>query len=157
VFKELSNKVSKNAYAFYKTTIDHSTIITIFIYIVMFILLYYSAYLRIANKMTLTTFITLFSIIILYREKMTGLIQNISDFVEFYGRIESVIDKFDGMDLNIESNVSKPDTNVEFDVIRFEDVSFKYKTSPNLVLDHFNLTLKTNNNIIGICGLFGSR
>lgn len=155
VFKELSNKVSKKAYAFYKTTIDHSTIITIFIYIVMFVLLYYSAYLRIANKMTLATFITLFSIIILYREKMTGLIQNISDFVEFYGRIESVIDHFDGMDININSDRSNPDTNVEFDVIRFEDVSFKYKTSPNLVLDHFNLTLKANNNIIGICGLSG--
>lgn len=155
VFKELSNTVSKKAYAFYKTTIDHSTIITLFIYMVMFVLLYYSAYLRIANKMTLATFITLFSIIILYREKMTGLIQNISDFVEFYGRIESVIDHFDGMDINIKSNASKSDTNVEFDVIRFEDVSFKYKTSSNLVLDHFNLTLKTNNNIIGICGLSG--
>ena len=155
VFKELSNTVSKKAYAFYKTTIDHSTIITIFIYMVMFVLLYYSAYLRIANKMTLATFITVFSIIILYREKMTGLIQNISDFVEFYGRIESVIDHFDGMDININSNASKSDTNVEFDVIRFEDVSFKYKTSPNLVLDHFNLTLKANNNIIGICGLSG--
>jgi ABC-type bacteriocin/lantibiotic exporter with double-glycine peptidase domain len=155
VFKELSNTVSKKAYAFYKTTIDHSTIITVFIYIVMFVLLYYSAYLRIANKMTLATFITLFSIIILYREKMTGLIQNISDFVEFYGRIESVIDHFDGMDININSDRSNPDTNVEFDVIRFEDVSFKYKTSPNLVLDHFNLTLKANNNIIGICGLSG--
>jgi ABC-type bacteriocin/lantibiotic exporter with double-glycine peptidase domain len=155
VFKELSNTVSKKAYAFYKTTIDHSTIITIFIYMVMFVLLYYSAYLRIANKMTLATFIALFSIIILYREKMTGLIQNISDFVEFYGRIESVIDHFDGMDININSNASKSDTNVEFDVIRFEDVSFKYKTSPNLVLDHFNLTLKANNNIIGICGLSG--
>jgi ABC-type branched-subunit amino acid transport system ATPase component len=155
VFKELSNDVSKKAYAFYKTTIDHSTVITVFIYIVMFVLLYYSAYLRIANKMTLATFITLFSIIILYREKMTGLIQNISDFVEFYGRIESVIDHFDGMDININSDRSNPDTNVEFDVIRFEDVSFKYKTSPNLVLDHFNLTLKANNNIIGICGLSG--
>ena len=156
VFKELSNTVSKKAYAFYKTTIDHSTIITIFIYMVMFVLLYYSAYLRIANKMTLATFITLFSIIILYREKMTGLIQNISDFVEFYGRIESVIDHFDEMDLDLNIEKKEPvDNDVEFDVIRFEDVSFKYKTSPNLVLDHFNLTLKANNNIIGICGLSG--
>ena len=156
VFKELSNSVTQKAYDFYKTTIDHSTIITVFIYIVMFILIYYSAYLRISNKMSLATFITLFSIIILYREKMTALIQNISDFVEFYGRIESVIDHFDEMDLDLNIEKKEPvDNDVEFDVIRFEDVSFKYKTSPNMVLDHFNLTLKTNNNIIGICGLSG--
>jgi len=156
VFKELSNTVTQKAYDFYKTTIDHSTVITVFIYIVMFILIYYSAYLRISNKMSLATFITLFSIIILYREKMTALIQNISDFVEFYGRIESVIDHFDEMDLDLNIEKKEPiDSDVEFDVIRFEDVSFKYKTSPNMVLDHFNLTLKTNNNIIGICGLSG--
>jgi len=157
IFKELSETVSKKAYDFYKTTIDHSTIITVFIYMVMFVLLYYSAQLRIANKMSMTTFITLFSIIILYREKMGALIQNISDFVEFYGRINSVIDHFDEMnlDLNIKEGGKSSNEDIEFNVIRFEDVSFKYKTSPSMVLDHFNLTLQTNNNIIGICGLSG--
>jgi len=157
IFKELSETVSKKAYDFYKTTIDHSTIITVFIYMVMFVLLYYSAQLRIANKMSMTTFITLFSIIILYREKMGALIQNISDFVEFYGRINSVIDHFDEMnlDLNIKEKGKPSNEDIEFNVIRFEDVSFKYKTSPSMVLDHFNLTLQTNNNIIGICGLSG--
>ena len=158
IFKELSETVSKKAYNFYKTTIDHTTIITVFIYLVMFVLLYYSAYLRISNKMSLATFITLFSIIILYREKMGALIQNISDFVEFYGRINSVIDHFDEMNLNLNIESKEPgadDKEVEFDLIRFEDVSFKYKTSTSMVLDHFNLTLKADHNIIGICGLSG--
>ena len=157
IFKELSNTVTRKAYEFYATTIDRTTVVTVFIYITMFILLYFSAHLRLNNKMSLTSFITLFSIIILYREKMTALIQNISDFVECYGRINSVIDHFDEMNLNlkIEDKEECADKNLTFDLIRFVDVSFKYKAAKTMVFDHMNLNIKTENKIIGICGFSG--
>lgn len=157
IFKKMSDMVTKKAYDFYATTINHTTVITIFIYFTMFVIIYYSASLRLNNKMSLTAFITLFSIVILYREKMSALIQNISDFVEFYGRINSVIDHFDEMNLNlkIEDTEGCSEKELTFDTIRFEDVSFKYKAAKNMVFDHLNLNIKTDNKIIGICGFSG--
>ncbi len=157
IFKKMSEMVTKKAYDFYSTTINHTTIITVFIYFTMFVTIYYSAYLRLSNQMTLTAFITLFSIIILYREKMSALIQNISDFVEFYGRINSVINHFDEMNLNlkIEDKDGCAEKDLTFDTIRFEDVCFKYKAAKSLVFDHLNLNIKTDNKIIGICGFSG--
>jgi ABC-type bacteriocin/lantibiotic exporter with double-glycine peptidase domain len=157
IFRKLSDMVTKLAYDFYSTTIDHSTVITIFIYLTMFVCIYYSAYLRLNNQMSLTTFITLFSIIILYREKMSALIQNISDFVEFYGRINSVLNHFDNMDINLKFGelAECSDKDLTFDLIRFEDVSFKYKTADTLVFDKLNLNIKTEGKIIGICGFSG--
>jgi len=157
IFKELSNKVTQKAYEFYSSTINHSTVITVFIYMTMFVSIYYSAHLRIHNKIGLATFITLFSIIILYREKMSALIQNISDFVEFYGRINSVINHFDEMNINTQLNPSAnlPVQNLAFDTIRFEDVTFKYKTAKTPVFDHLNLNIQTDGKIIGVCGFSG--
>ena len=157
IFKQLSDKVTKKAYDFYGTTIDQSVIFTLFIFIIMFISIYYISYLRINNRLSLATFITLFSIIILYREKMSALIQNISDFVEFYGRINSVLDHFDEMNINvnIDGNAECSEKDLSFDVIRFDDVSFKYKTAKSLVFDHLNLNIKTDGKIIGICGFSG--
>jgi ATP-binding cassette, subfamily B, bacterial len=152
---EMSTIAAFKAYIFYATTINHSTILSIFIYAIMFTVIYVSAYLYLDKKITLTLFITLFSIIILYREKMSALIQNISDFIEFYGRINTVINHFDDMDMSLMKPKEYPAVQLTFDKIKFENVTFKYRTTDKYVFQNLNLSIDTNNKIIGICGLSG--
>jgi len=152
---EMSTLAALKAYIFYATTINHSTILSFFIYAIMFMIIYVSAYLYLDKKITLTLFITLFSIIILYREKMSALIQNISDFIEFYGRINTVINHFEDMDMSLMTPKVYPEVQLMFDKIKFENVTFKYKTTDKYVFKNLNISIDTNNKIIGICGLSG--
>jgi ABC-type multidrug transport system fused ATPase/permease subunit len=152
---EMSSVAALNAYIFYATTINHSSILSVFIYTIMFTVIYVSAYLYLDKKITLTLFITLFSIIILYREKMGALIQNISDFIEFYGRINTVINHFEDMDMSLTKPKEYPEVQLMFDKIKFENVTFKYKSTDKYVFKNLNLSIETNNKIVGICGLSG--
>lgn len=152
---EMSSIAALNAYIFYATTINHSSILSVFIYTIMFMVIYVSAYLYLDKKISLTLFITLFSIIILYREKMGALIQNISDFIEFYGRINTVINHFEDMDMSLTKPKEYPHIQLMFDKIKFENVTFKYKSTDKYVFKNLNLSIKTNNKIVGICGLSG--
>ena len=43
------------------------------------------------KKIDNTIFITFFTILLLYREKITGVIQQVPDFIEFYGRSQTVM------------------------------------------------------------------
>ena len=152
---EMSSIAALNAYIFYATTINHSSILSVFIYTIMFMVIYVSAYLYLDKKITLTLFITLFSIIILYREKMGALIQNISDFIEFYGRINTVINHFEDMDMSLTKPKEYPHIQLMFDKIKFENVTFKYKSADKYVFKNLNLSIESNNKIVGICGLSG--
>lgn len=102
-------------------------------------------------------FITFLTMILLYREKMLNFVQMIPDFVEFVGRTRSVMKHFKEIHRRTDSILS-PKTYVDafnFREIRFDKVSFKYKTGSYL-FEKTDLVLRTNNHpIIGITGLSG--
>ncbi len=158
--EEYSNKINETidvARSSYSNTNNHNMVMNIILYIILFLTIGYLLFSFFNKTMDLTLFITCFTILAMYREKMFVAIQGVSDVVEFIGRAESVTIHFKDTAkdyMEIEKKEIAP-LDLPFDVIQFENVSFKYKKGENMVLENANIMLHTDNKIIGIMGLSG--
>jgi ATP-binding cassette subfamily C protein len=159
IFSEKSNDAVKYANIFYNCTNDNVFYSLILVFILLFFSIGYLIYLVTNKKISTTIFITFFTILLLYRDKMRLVLNQMPDFVEFIGRIDSVLEPFRElgeqymkMDLEKKEN---PEV-VDFNIIRFENVVFKYKTTDKIILDGVNMDLNVDNKIIGINGLSGN-
>ena len=151
---ELMKDTIKEAYEFYSCTNFHGFIMNSFVYVVIFAVLNSNITAYYDKRLDLVMFITFLSIIILYREKMAIVIQQIQDFIEFFGRMNGVLDTFSEVK-NIYKIPYNP-SELKFEKLRFENVSFKYDTSDKQVFNNFNLVLNTNDHkIIGVTGISG--
>jgi ABC-type bacteriocin/lantibiotic exporter with double-glycine peptidase domain len=158
IFSGKTDKSIDTAFRFYSNTNFHATIMNIMVFIIMILCLWYLIQMTISKQITITTFITFFTILLLYREKSLTMIQQIPDFIEFLGRSDSVVKHFQNMAEDytqfMKTNyVEKP---LKFNKIKFENVDFKYKQGFSYVLKKFNKTLDLNDKIIGIVGLSGN-
>lgn len=158
IFWERGNKATKAAYNLFNAQNYHELIATIIIYIILFISIYYLIYLTISKQLDITVFITFFTILLLYKEKMGVLIQQIPQFIEFIGRAESVFKYFKNTEVDYlkTQNIHYDPIHLEFNTIQFKDVTFKYEKSENILFANKNITIHTNNKIIGITGLSGN-
>lgn len=160
-FNEKSQTAVNSAFDFYSSTNNNSIVMNIILHLVIFACVGYMISMYFNKNLTLTMFITLYTILLLYRDKIIGVIQQIPDFIEFIGRSESVLKHFkqldDGFtDINDIYNKEYKDVILEFDRIRLSNISFRYGSSDVNVLTDFNLELKLDNKIIGITGLSGN-
>ena len=158
IFSGKTDKSIDTAFKFYSNTNFHATIMNLMVFIIIILCLWYLIKMTISKQITITTFITFFTILLLYREKSLTMIQQIPDFIEFLGRSDSVVKHFQNMAEDytqfMKTNyVEKP---LQFNKIRFENVDFKYKQGFSYVLKKFNKTLDLNDKIIGIVGLSGN-
>jgi ABC-type bacteriocin/lantibiotic exporter with double-glycine peptidase domain len=158
IFNEKTNNSIDVALKFYTNTNNHGMIMNVLVYIIIFILVAYLIFLQLTKKISITIFITFLTIILLYRDKMSTIIQQVPDFVEFLGRSDSVLKHFNEMtkDYNGVINRKYNSVDLSFKHIEFENVSFKYKTSDKYLFQNANIHLDTDNKIIGITGLSGN-
>jgi ABC-type bacteriocin/lantibiotic exporter with double-glycine peptidase domain len=94
----------------------------------------------------------------LYRDRIVGTFQNLSDYLEFIGRINFVIKKFNSLIGNYnEKDYEKTyeENDLSFNEIVFENVSFKYQGTDENIFKNLNMKLDTNKNTIGIVGYSG--
>lgn len=152
-FEGLSNHTISKAYDFYSEVNIHGSIMNIFVYLIIFAFIGYAIQLYFNKEIKGVLFITFITIIILYRDKMATVIQQIPDFVEFLGRSNSVMKYF----VNMKSDNSEKykEVTLPFDKIVFENVSFQYKTNKRQIFDKWNATISLNKKIIGITGISG--
>lgn len=152
-----TNEGIDKALNFYSSTNNHGIIMNGIVYLIIFLLIGYLIAGFFNKQVDLKTFITFFTILILYRDRMFGAIQQVPDFIEFMGRSDAVLKHFNGTaDDYVEIVGSKwAPMNLGFDVIKFENVRFKYKSSENYVMDNTSFALETDGKIIGITGLSG--
>jgi ABC-type bacteriocin/lantibiotic exporter with double-glycine peptidase domain len=153
IFEGKTQKAIKNAYNFYSATNNRIITMNVLVNIITIIILYYMISQVFKGKMSTILFITILNIIILYRDKMTSLFQQFPDFIEFMGRAKSVLHQFSDM-IHVDINKIYDARELEFDIIRFENVSFTYKTNKKVIFEKLNLTLKMDK-IIGISGISG--
>lgn len=153
IFEDKTQKAVKNAYYFYSATNNRIIMMNVLVNIITIIILYYMINQVFKGKMSTILFITILNTIILYRDKMTALFQQFPDFIEFMGRAKSVLHQFSDM-IHVDLTKTYPIINLEFDVIKFENVSFTYTTNNKVIFDKLNLTLKMDK-IIGISGISG--
>lgn len=152
-----TNEGIDKAFDFYSSTNNHGVIMNGIVYLIIFLLIGYLISGFFNKQVDLKTFITFFTILILYRDRMFVAIQEIPDFIEFMGRSDAVLKHFkDTADDYVEILGSKwAPMNLGFDVIKFENVRFKYQSSENYVMDNTSFSLETDGKIIGITGLSG--
>ena len=158
IYSDKTNNTINKAFKFYSNTNYHSIIMNIIVFIIIITCIWYLIKMIIDKKITLTIFITFFTILLLYRDRALTMIQQIPDFIEFLGRSDSVIKHFKNMSEDYSNLINKNYTSLplEFKKITFENVSFKYKNGFSNVLNNFNKTIIIDDKIIGIVGLSGN-
>jgi ABC-type bacteriocin/lantibiotic exporter with double-glycine peptidase domain len=125
-----------------------------FVYFIIFATIYQNINEFYNKKIDHIMFITFLSIILLYREKMAIVIQQIQDFIEFFGRMNGVIDTF--AEVSDIYKKSYDPNDLPFKKLVFKDVTFKYGMADKPIFNKFNLTLDTTNHrIIGVTGISG--
>ena len=143
---------------YYNSTSTNSTNLTLLLNMLIMIIVGFLIYMYSNKKIDIVTFISFFSLSLLYRDKIGILINHIPDFTEYFSRANHILDEFDKMKINyndiINDNYEK--INLEFNKIDFVNVNFKYKNSDKDLFKDFNMKLDTNNKIIGITGLSGN-
>jgi ABC-type multidrug transport system fused ATPase/permease subunit len=158
IFEKKSQDVIDYANVFYNATNMNVFFSTLFIFILLFFSLGYLLYLVFHKKISITIFVTFLTIILLYRDKMKIIISEMPEFIEFIGRIDSVLIRYEELGeqyMKMENQAIATERKTDFNTIRFENVVFKYKKSDKIILNGLNLDLNVNNKIIGINGLSG--
>lgn len=158
IFADKTDKSIDVAFTFYSSANYHGTIMNIIVFMIIFFCVGFLIYLYFNKKIDLTIFITFFTIILLYRDKMITIIQQIPDFIEFLGRSDAVLKHFKNMDSDMVSLDKKiyPLVNLEFKKVTFENISFKYNDSEKYTFTNLTITLTANNQIVGVTGLSGN-
>jgi len=159
-FDEKTNKSVNSAYKFYTSSHNNGTVLNLITSITMFIILWMLITKYYKNNISLTNVITFITILILYRENMETLIQQIPDTLEFIGRMKTVLKRFDYMDLSELDIVEPTGTGIEIELpiktIRIENLTFKYKNAKEPIIKNLNLEIKPyGGKIIGIRGPSG--
>jgi len=157
---ELSDTNFISARAYYHVSNYHNTVMSSIIFIIILISVWYLIKLYFQNKMSITLFITSFTILLLYREKMSILIEILPEFIDFIGRAENVLFHFKHVNdhyKTLDDYSNYKHNKLEFKKIQFHNVSYKYNMNSNNVFENRNFLLKTDNNqIIGITGRSGN-
>lgn len=151
--------------SFYSSAIFHSIFLNLIIFLTIFICIYYLIRSFYKNEISATFFITFITMLLLYRDIILTTIQYIPDVIELIGRCIKVTELYE------KSNISSLDTkdyipiSLNYDIIRFENVTFSYKSNDNIkskiIIKDLNVIIKTNdgiknsNKIIGITGKSG--
>jgi ATP-binding cassette subfamily B protein len=160
-FTTLTDDAIHSGIGFLNLISNYTSILTFFVYIIIFVSLFYLIQLKYTNKISTTIFITFMTILLLYRDRIIGTINNLPDWLEFIGRIEYITEDFNKMlgdDLNIQELLNKNYNTHElkFDNIKFDDITFYYKSKKTTpVFTNTSLNIDTDQKIIGVTGLSG--
>ena len=143
---------------FYTKSNKETTIAILLLNITLFVNIGYIILLFLQKKIDVKLFITFFTIILVYRERFTSMIQNIPDIVEFIGRVDNITSFFKNtiIDYDQIKNIDKKlkINNLQFNTLSFENVTFSYNQNKKMVLKNFNRQIDLNG-IIGILGRSG--
>ena len=154
-FSDKTEEGVHSAIAFYSNANYHGTMMVAIMYLILFSCSWYLITLFYDKKVTTTFFITCFTILLVYQDKIMTIIQQIPDFAEFVGRSESVLRHFKNIP-SVISDTKTPVPDLPFRKIVFENVSYKYPASETFIFENRNMNINiARNKIIGITGLSG--
>ena len=159
-FADLSKTNVQKGQHYYDLTNFHIFVMLSIIFAVVLVSIYYLIVLYFQKKMDITLFITSFTILLLYREKMTTMIEILPELVDFIGRTENVLVHFQHVNDNYREYKSMSqykEQTLDFKKIQFHNVSYKYSASATNVFENRSYYMKTDQNqIIGITGRSGN-
>jgi len=169
---EVTIEKSKDFFSYVNT---QESILGIIMYCIIIGFLIYNIQRVKNNKITKVVFITFVTIILLYKDKISVVIWQTTEFAEFNGRIKGMLKYYNEAIL---LNDHPPDNIIEykrqvehhgylfgklfykpvtlpFNKITFKNVSFKYRSKDVYVFKNFSMEIHLNNKIIGFTGISG--
>jgi ABC-type bacteriocin/lantibiotic exporter with double-glycine peptidase domain len=137
-----TNKIKESSYNFYNISNNCTTVVNIILFFTIGILIFYLIKLYFNKTISITVFITFFTILLIYRDRISGIIQQLPDYIEFIGRCNSVLDIFkDYKEEYLKINNKKyTKYDVNFNNIKIQNLSFYYDTDKK-IFNNFNLNL----------------
>ena len=155
IFKEKTNNAFEKALDFQTTLATYGLVMNFIVSLTVAFILWWLISAFYSKEVTATYFITALTMLILYRDKMSGVVQIIPDCVEFVGRTNTVLKHFKDISLDtMNRDIDKRE--LPFHKIKFDNVAFKYKSNVTDVISGLSITLNTRGHeIIGITGLSG--
>lgn len=155
MFEDKSKDAFEKALDFQNTLENYGLYINFLVSVIVAVLLWCIIAAFYSKEITATYFITAMTMLVLYRDKMSGVVQIIPDCVEFVGRTDTVLKHFKDISLDkVENEFEHKE--LPFHIIEFKNVAFKYKASATDVVSDMSLRFDTSkHDIIGITGLSG--
>lgn len=160
-------KVKKSISAamdFYNKITKDQLIMLAMIFVIIIVCVWYLIYSKTTNMIDTKTFMTFLTILLLYRDKLTNLLQMIPQFMDFISRMRYALQNLEDIQPKNMDNSNKPavptsekytDIKLTFNEIRFESVSYKYTANDTYLFKDLNLTIDTTQKIVGITGNSG--
>lgn len=142
---------------FYEKVHAHIAVLYTIIYGTIMAILYYLIQMTISKDIDTKTFIAFMTILLIYRDKLTSIVQLLPNFLEFNGRMDFAIKNMEDLVGDYESigkTVYEP-TELKFEKIEFKDVYFRYKRTDEYMFKNLNVKIESSHNIVGITGLSG--
>jgi ABC-type multidrug transport system fused ATPase/permease subunit len=166
IFDEKTKDCTEYTIKMMNYIINHSFIMTIFVYLIIILSLLHIIKLYFKKNIDATTVITFLSILMMYRDDISSTIQRIPGYIESFGRIEYIVREFENMigknenDSLLKSIIDKSNiyktVELKFESVRFENVTFKYDKSNQIIFSNYNKEVFLKDKIIGITGLSGN-
>lgn len=159
----LATQSSDYAIQYYDLTNKYSSAVSMFILAVFLGCVVYLLHLLMRKKISQIQFVTSFTILTLYREKLAVVTEDIPEFAGYVGRMNVTFSYFDHISKNLDAILEKQqkqksDANIklQFQNIRFENIAYKYSTGKYVFTEKsLNFDVK-NQTIVGITGPSGS-
>jgi ABC-type bacteriocin/lantibiotic exporter with double-glycine peptidase domain len=111
------------------------------------------------NNISKVTFVTSITILLMFKEKLSAVVEQLPDFIGFIGRMEIALKYFDHVNIHFEDvlrNDRFKDQELDFEQIEFDNVTYQYGSGKNVFKNRsYSLTLN-DHKIIGITGPSGS-
>jgi ABC-type bacteriocin/lantibiotic exporter with double-glycine peptidase domain len=162
---EKSENARQNALGFYNASIFQNTVLTICaIMTCLFVLQRFIRHsIQDGGKDATTLFITMFTLLTLYRDRLDAMIQSVPEIVEYWGRVAAMLNHFDDISKKWEilEGVGEAGAGVKiqsglvFRSFCLENVTFRYKNSMSDVFHDFTFFMDTPHQILGIRGVSG--
>lgn len=160
-FNSKINHTIDTSIDFYTKSNRESMIAIVLLNAAIFANIAYLIHLFLQKEIDVTLFITFFTMILIYRERYTAMIQNIPDIAEFIGRADNIMYFFkniisDYKNTTIAHNklVQNTKNKIQLNSITFENVSFSYHKNDKRILTNFNMNVQLTG-LIGIVGPSG--
>ena len=159
-FGKVSDENRKSGFTYYHNTTSTVTVMLFIVLAIVSISLIYMISLYLDKKMTSVAFISSFTILLLFREKMGVLAEQLPDFIGYIGRMNASLKHFEHISKHFKEVMRegrfKGQKKLEFKSVTFENVTYKYGQG-KMVFDNRNYQVDTTNHkIIGITGPSGS-
>lgn len=158
-FGNVSDKNVKLAMEYFRTSNKISSCMTLILLIVFLISLGYLIYMQRNKEISHITFMSSLTILILFREKLGALIDQLPNFVACLGRMTISLKYFDHVNIHFEKvlqNNRFVTNEIPFQKIKFDDVSYKYSTGKYVFQNKSVETTLGEHKIVGVTGPSGS-